>query len=182
MAQHGEELARNGYELVKGNRLKLLKTAIEQAKVDEVDFVDLKYVPQLSIFDFRAFLNLAMLLSTSSRAKLLRQAILADEAPAWNELHAKYEVKRIDHQQAYSLDGACTNWAESYFARLRRGEMSHHHHIAGDYLIRYAQEAAWREDNRRVSNGDQVKRVAGNALGRKKSVDFTGYWQRHKDQ
>lgn len=115
------------------------------------------------------------------KAKVAKGTILnADEAPAWNELHAKYEVKRIDHQQAYSFDGACTNWAESYFARLRRGEMGHHHHIAGDYLIRYAQEAAWREDNRRVSNGDQVKRVAGNALGRKQSVDFTGYWQRHK--
>ena len=49
----------------------------------------------------------------------------------------------------------------------------------GPYLLRYAQEAAWREDNRRVPNGEQVQRVAKLALGRKKSVDFTGYWQRH---
>ena len=35
------------------------------------------------------------------------------------------------------------------------------------------------EDNRRVPNGEQVQRVAKLALGRKKSVDFTGYWQRH---
>ena len=92
-------------------------------------------------------------------------------------------VKRIDHQQAYSLDGACTNWAESYFSRLRRGEAGHHHHISGPYLLRFAQEAAWREDNRRVPNGEQVQRVAKLALGRKKSVDFTGYWQRHvKDE
>ncbi len=103
----------------------------------------------------------------------------ADEAPSWNDLHARYEMKRIDHQQAYSLDGACTNWAESYFARLRRGEMGHHHHISGPYLLRFAQEAAWREDNRRTPNGDQVKRVVDLALGRKASVDFTGYWQRH---
>jgi ISXO2-like transposase domain len=47
----------------------------------------------------------------------------ADEAPSWNDLHARYEVKRIDHQLAYSLDGACTNQVESYFSRLRRGEM-----------------------------------------------------------
>jgi len=38
---------------------------------------------------------------------------------------------------------------------------------------------AWREDNRRVSNGDQVNRVTALALKRAKSVDFTGYWQRH---
>jgi transposase-like protein len=103
----------------------------------------------------------------------------ADEASSWNDLHTRFEVKRIDHQQAYSLDGASTNLAESYFSRIRRGEMGHHHHISGPYLLRFAQEAAWREDNRRVPNGEQVNRVAKLALGRKKSVDFNGYWQRH---
>jgi transposase-like protein len=103
----------------------------------------------------------------------------ADEASAWNDLHGKFEMKRINHQDAYSLDGACTNWAESFFSRLRRAELGHHHHIAGAYLLRYAQEMAWREDNRRVSNGEQVQRVAGNALKAKPSVDFSGYWQRH---
>ncbi|HUW79778.1 MAG TPA: IS1595 family transposase [Acidocella sp.] len=103
----------------------------------------------------------------------------ADEAPSWNDLHGRFEMRRINHEEAYSFNGACTNWAESYFSRLRRGEAGHHHHISGAYLLRYAQEAAWREDNRRVSNGDQVRRVAGLALGRKPSVDFSGYWQRH---
>src|ERR1700729_2586262 len=103
----------------------------------------------------------------------------ADEAGSWNDLHSKYEMRRINHQEAYSLDGACTNWAESYFSRLRRAELGHHHHIAGAYLLRYAQEASWREDNRRVSNGDQVTRVAHLAMKRGRSVDFTGYWQRH---
>ena len=103
----------------------------------------------------------------------------ADEASSWNDLHANFEMKRINHSEAYSLDGACTNWAESYFSRLRRAEQGHHHHIAGAYLLRYAQEASWREDNRRVSNGEQVRRVAGLAMKRGQSVDFTGYWQRH---
>ena len=79
----------------------------------------------------------------------------ADEAPSWNDLAWPFEMKRINHQEAYSLDGACTNWAESYFSRLRRAETGHHHHIAGPYLLRYAQEASWREDNRRVTNGEQ---------------------------
>lgn len=102
----------------------------------------------------------------------------ADEAPAWNPLHTRYEMKRINHQESYSANGACTNWAESYFSRLRRGEIGHSHHIAGVYLLRYAQEASWREDNRRASNGEQVERVAGLALRAKPSVDFSGYWQR----
>lgn len=103
----------------------------------------------------------------------------ADESANWNDLHSRFEMKRINHQEAYSLDGACTNWAEEFFSRLRRGEIGHHHHIAGAYLLRYAQEASWREDNRKASNGDQVSRVAGLAMASKPSVDFGGYWQRH---
>jgi hypothetical protein len=103
----------------------------------------------------------------------------ADEASSWDGLGVRFEMKRIDHSKAYSLDGACTNWAESYFSRLRRGEIGHHHHVSGPYLLRYAQEAAFREDSRRVANGEQVGRVAQLALTNKPSVDFSGYWQRH---
>jgi transposase-like protein len=103
----------------------------------------------------------------------------ADEASSWDELHKRYEMKRINHEEAYSLDGACTNWAEEFFSRMRRAEIGHHHHIAGQYLLRYAQEDSWREDNRRASNGEQVERLSGLAMKRKPSVDFSGYWQRH---
>jgi len=47
-------------------------------------------------------------------------------------------------------------------------------------FLRYAQEAGWREDNRRMSNGEQTNRVVGLALKSKPSVDFAGYWQRRK--
>ncbi len=103
----------------------------------------------------------------------------ADDAQGWNDLASKFEMKRINHSEAYSLDGACTNQAESYFSRLRRAEMGHHHHVSGPYLLRYAQESAWREDARRVDNGAQVRRVAELALKSKPSVDFSGYYQRH---
>jgi hypothetical protein len=76
----------------------------------------------------------------------------ADEAGSWNNLHERFEVKRINHQEAHSMDGACTNRAEKYISRLRRAEIGVHHHIAGAYFIRYAQGSSWREDNRRVSN------------------------------
>jgi transposase-like protein len=104
----------------------------------------------------------------------------ADEAGSWNDLHSRYEMHRINHQEAYSTDESCTNWAESFFSRLRRGEIGHHHHIAGPYLVRYAQEASWREDNRRLATGEQVTRVSALAMKAKPSVDFCGYWQRRK--
>jgi hypothetical protein len=44
--------------------------------VPETDFGNIAKAPQLGVFDFRAFLNLAMLVSESDRAKLLHQAIL----------------------------------------------------------------------------------------------------------
>jgi ISXO2-like transposase domain len=58
---------------------------------------------------------------------------------------------------------ASTNWAEEYFSRLRRAEISIYHHIAGAHLLGYAQGSSWREDNSRVSNGDQVNRIAAMA-------------------
>jgi len=61
---------------------------------------------------------------------------------------------------------------------MRRAEQGHHHHIAGVYLGRYAQESAWREDHRRVDNGGQVRGVVGLAMAARPSVDFCGYWQR----
>jgi hypothetical protein len=43
-------------------------------------------------------------------------------------IHERFEMKRINHQEAYSLDGACTNQAEEYFSRLRCAEIGIHHH------------------------------------------------------
>jgi transposase-like protein len=116
---------------------------------------------------------------TTIRHRIAKGTIVhADEISAWNPLHASFVMKRINHQDGYSIDGACTNGAESYFSRLRRGEVGHHHHIAGPYLVRYAQEAAWREDLRRSSNGEQVSGVVSLAMRCTPSVDFCGYWQR----
>lgn len=113
--------------------------------------------------------------------RVKRETVLhADEASSWNPLHDRYTVHRINHQEAYSTDESNTNMAESFFSRMRRGEIGHHHHVAGPYLLRFAQEAAWREDRRRLDNGSQARRVAMLALASKPSVDFAGYTQRHK--
>src|SRR5260370_39028430 len=89
--------------------------------------------------------------------------ISADEASSWNDLHARFEMVRINHQEAYSLNGVHTNDAESFFSRMRRAEIGHHHHIAGPYLLRFAQEASWREAHPRQANGVHVP--TGSALG-----------------
>jgi hypothetical protein len=102
----------------------------------------------------------------------------ADEESHWDALHARYETFRIHHSEAYSLNGACTNRAESFFSRLRRAEVGTHHHIAGPYLYAYAGEMAWREDNRRVANGEQAGMVTRAAMVSPVSRKWAGYWQR----
>ena len=102
----------------------------------------------------------------------------ADEAGGWDQLHARYEMRRINHSVAFSLDGACTNQAESFFARLRRAEIGQHHHISGDYLGFYAAEMAWREDNRRKANGTLHEAATGAALAHPVSRVWAGYWQK----
>ncbi|EJL33443.1 transposase [Caulobacter sp. AP07] len=102
----------------------------------------------------------------------------ADEAPHWDVLSAKFATKRINHSEAYSLDGACTNWAESFFSRIRRAEAGVHHKIAGRYLEAYAGEMAWREDHRRMSNGVQFAQIVDAAMSAPVSRQWKGYWQR----
>ena len=112
------------------------------------------------------------------RARIAKVAIVnADEAASWDGLHERFEMKRINHQEAYNLDGACTDQAEAYLRSPAPRRYRHpSSHCRGVFAMR--RKVSWREDNRRVSNGDQVNRIAKLALKRGKSVDFTGYWQR----
>jgi transposase-like protein len=120
----------------------------------------------------------------SDAVALLRQRIAAgsvvhaDEAGGWDVLHAYFDVKRINHSVAFSLDGACTNQAESCFSRLRRAELGQHHHISGKHLAAYAVEMAWREDRRRQANGALYEAATAAALGHPVSRQWAGYWQR----
>jgi len=69
--QNNEELRANGYEVIHGKRLKEFMAVMSGKDI---------YVPTktnvLGVFDFKAFLNIAMLLVESERARLLRQIIL----------------------------------------------------------------------------------------------------------
>lgn len=76
IADHGEELSRNGYETIRGNRLKSLKESIQAMNGRDINVPTISKASVLSIFSFKAFLNLAMLLSESESAKMLRGAIL----------------------------------------------------------------------------------------------------------
>jgi len=98
-----------------------------------------------------------------------------------NRTRAAEAVPRVIGGPLYRLTASpCTGStiAEGFFSRMRRAEIGDHHHLAGPYLIRFAQEAAWREDHRQERNGDQVDRLVTLAMANRPSVDFCGYSQR----
>lgn len=105
----------------------------------------------------RQFFNSKSQAATFIRACIAKGTVPhADEATSWDNSHERFEIKRIGHQEAYSLDGACVNLAEKYFSRLCRAEIGIHRHIAGAHLAGYARESSWRAGDRRVSGGEQM--------------------------
>lgn len=78
LSKYESELKQNGYEVLRGKSLQDYKLAVKEQYANETDFVGKKLhtMATLGIFDFRAFLNLAMLITEGERARLLRQAIL----------------------------------------------------------------------------------------------------------
>lgn len=106
--------------------------------------------------------------------------LYADEAKHYDNLHAVFDMKRIDHSKSYAEEEISTNQAESFFSRLRRAEIGTHHHIDGRYLGAYAGEYSWSEDNRRLSNGEQFLTIAAAGLHHPISRQWKGYWQRGK--
>lgn len=74
LEKHKAELDHNGYKVLRGKLLTEFKLSVKAQCAPDIDVGN--KTPQLGIFNFRAFLNMAMLLVESERARLLRQAIL----------------------------------------------------------------------------------------------------------
>ncbi len=77
VGEHLEELTENGYMIIKGKQLKNFLEEVEKQDVPDINVGNISNrTPQLAIFDFRTFLNMAMLLVESQPAKSLRQVML----------------------------------------------------------------------------------------------------------
>lgn len=69
---HSEELSTNGYRVLRGQTLRELKQVLQ----GDMNVADISKVPSLGIFSFRTVLNIAMLVTESQKAKLIRSKIL----------------------------------------------------------------------------------------------------------
>lgn len=74
VSENQDELLENGYEVLKGKRLKEFICCFERQDVPDINVGNISNrTSQIAIFDFRSFLNIAMLLVESEPAKSLRQ-------------------------------------------------------------------------------------------------------------
>lgn len=74
---NSDEIMSNGYEILKGKKLKDFMNCVLEQDVPDINVGNISNrTPQIAIFDFKAFLNVAMLLAESENAKVLRQIML----------------------------------------------------------------------------------------------------------
>lgn len=88
----------------------------------------------------------------------------------------------VIHSEGFSIDGVDTNQIESLWARLQRAEEGVYYRIIGKNLDLYAQEISWREDYRRVANGELWGRLVGIVTAQPVSRRWKGYWQRWQQE
>jgi len=104
--------------------------------------------------------------------------IHSDGAIGYDNLEAWYESIKGDHSIAYvGENGECSNQAESFFSRFRKLQYGQCHKLSNLYLANYANEIAYREDNRRVSNGTMMLDIASKSINTATHNEWTGYWQ-----
>ncbi|HEY3431946.1 MAG TPA: IS1595 family transposase [Rhodocyclaceae bacterium] len=104
--------------------------------------------------------------------------IMTDENAAYNCLGSKYDHDTVQHQIEFSTDtGINDNQAESYFSRLRRYVLGVSHRIESKYMMDIAIEMAWRDDVRKMTEGQKLANLAKAVFGSSLSRWWRGYWQ-----
>lgn len=104
--------------------------------------------------------------------------VFTDESPAYATLSTHRGHSVVKHGDEFSADdGANENQAESYISRFRRMRMGRIHRMNRKYLDVYSCKIAFREDHRRVSNGDTSRLMLANCLKLPRSRDRSKYWQ-----
>lgn len=107
--------------------------------------------------------------------------ISSDEHKAYDALNALYQTERVNHLQYYvGPKGESTNLADSFFSRIRRMQVGYMRLFGKLYLNRYANEAAYRENTRRQSNGSIFKDIMTRRANAKPFRHFVGYRQGNK--
>lgn len=109
--------------------------------------------------------------------------VVTDEQPAYSRYHLHFaEHTTVNHSVGLVVDGVHTNLIEAQHSRIRRAERGVYLHISGNHAQRFADELSWRDDFRRLSNGQQFRMVLSRALILSPDAEMTGYWQKRPER
>ncbi|GAB1661105.1 IS1595 family transposase [Mannheimia haemolytica] len=116
----------------------------------------------------------------ASRFIQANSRINTDESSAYDVLLPRYDLRTVNHKEEYRSDlGVTNNQAESLFSRFKRMYYGQVHKMSNAYLLNYANEVAYREDNRRKPNGWQFNDILDKCLHTtNENNEWCGYWQR----
>lgn len=106
--------------------------------------------------------------------------LLTDEGTSWGKLFLPFdEHKTVNHSKGHMIHGVHINGVEGQNARIRRAETGVYLQINSRHAQAYADELSWRDDHRRVSNGQQFRLVLTQAgLLRQRAAWWKGYWRK----
>lgn len=108
--------------------------------------------------------------------------VFTDEGGAFSRFYRDFEKhSTVNHSVGMVVNGITINAVESQHSRIRRGERGVYLKISGSHAQRFADEFSWRDDFRRVSNGQQFTKLLGATLGIGRDHELAGYWQRRPD-
>ena len=149
---NNEELTSNGYTILEGQKLKDFISSIEQQFPNDDKWNIPKRTPKLSIFNFRALLNLAMLITRNEKAKQIRSIILDISISSINK-RTGGGTKYINSRDANYLQSAMS---EQRYRRVLTTAINQY--VEGISNAKYAQitdyiyKAIFREDAKEYAN------------------------------
>jgi len=109
--------------------------------------------------------------------------LFTDEHPAFNHLRGRFPHRQVKHGERYSDgEGTSTNLAESAFSRFKHLYRGTYRHFSGQFAHVYHGESSWREEHRRLPNGDQFLLLLAGALHHPPSKKMRGYYQRTRQK
>ena len=105
--------------------------------------------------------------------------ITTDDSSAFGRFGRHFdEHSVVNHSVGMMVHGVHINPVEAQHSRIRRAERGIYLHISGAHAQRIADELSWRDDMRRVDNGQQFRMIARRALMLGPDMEMTGYWQK----
>jgi transposase-like protein len=105
--------------------------------------------------------------------------VVTDDGAAFAKFYLPFaDHSTVNHSDGLMINGVHTNAVEAQHSRIRRGERGVYLHISGAHAQRFADEFSWRDDYRRVSNGQQFQTVLARAAILRPDAEIVGIWRR----